>query len=760
MKSEDQDVTIGGGYPFGQLAQAFATALEHDDPETRQRALGRIDQWTAVLKGMASGKLSIGSRAPVTDLPAWVTPEVVRGGFATGAATAASGKLEPWEKELARRAGSRETRGALFAHFLTAEGLAELDGMLTSGAYAVDIPEEAALLTVAWLARAGHAETAIELVQTLARHSDRLRFVPRPAEPDMTPRSVVCRQTVGKTSRALAKRKPNARVETMGEALTVWNPFADELLELWLETVQNDRVGAAHPSGWDRRGQALLERYASLAKTHTRCTKHRKPKENLAILRGALEETLTGDLSPRKRGLLQHAVDSMVARRGSPGTPTHTALRSAQAIEASLPTHHVLARVVVCRLAQLPELQGLESTEAVLVPVSATEAEQFAVPAGTTIPSSLSAVVERTLAATPEVLIARRVIPSAEVLAGLVPRIAAATVGLTYTDERLRSLMAANYEAFRRRRSLLLLNLEYQVRVDELPWVLAVAPFRERSDDSNAGTTAALARLAELAIDAFPATIMPSPLVSELDVLAREAELDLPLVEELAADIFMGTFSSKFLRAAKLAGDLLRDSLYARYYDIDYAAIEAIDDVEEPRRRRAARASPAFDALCFARAGAEKGGFSVAANGTVIEQAQILTTHNLAALTGSAGVGGVMTLDWPNLASRCFDHALVLTGRVHHDPRPLRTVKDLAYAWRQMLFFLTMSGEDHPAQFVRDARERLVAQPDHVRSRMDPALDGLDTVISGGSLDGKESVQGERLLGWTVGPHWILSPSD
>lgn len=247
MKSEDQDVTIGGGYPFGQLAQAFATALEHENPETRQRALGRIDQWTAVLKGMASGKLSIGSRTPVTDLPAWVTPEVVRGGFATGAAAAASGKLEPWEKKLALMAGSRETRSALFAHSLTEEGLAELDGMLTSGAYAVDIPEEAALLSVAWLARAGHADAAIALVQTLAPHSDRLRFAPRPAEPDLTPRSVVCRQTVGETSRALGKRKLNARVETMREALTVWNPFGDEMLELWLETVEDDRVGAVQP---------------------------------------------------------------------------------------------------------------------------------------------------------------------------------------------------------------------------------------------------------------------------------------------------------------------------------------------------------------------------------------------------------------------------------------------------------------------------------------------------------------------------------
>jgi hypothetical protein len=65
-------------------------------------------------------------------------------------------------------------------------------------------------------------------------------------------------------------------------------------------------------------------------------------------------------------------------------------------------------------------------------------------------------------------------------------------------------------------------------------------------------------------------------LVRELAALGREAGEDLPWVEELAADIFMGRFSAKYLRAAQLAGHLLADSLYARYYDIDYAALPAV----------------------------------------------------------------------------------------------------------------------------------------------------------------------------------------
>ena len=63
---------IDRGYVLAQLAKAST-------PE-------KAEKWAAVLRGMASGRLRIGSRTPVKDLPAWVTPEVLRGGFATGEA--------------------------------------------------------------------------------------------------------------------------------------------------------------------------------------------------------------------------------------------------------------------------------------------------------------------------------------------------------------------------------------------------------------------------------------------------------------------------------------------------------------------------------------------------------------------------------------------------------------------------------------------------------------------------------------------------
>ena len=161
-------------------------------------------------------------------------------------------------------------------------------------------------------------------------------------------------------------------------------------------------------------------------------------------------------------------------------------------------------------------------------------------------------------------------------------------------------------------------------------------------------------RLGELALDAFPATPLPNPLIAELDTLAREAGLDLPFTEELAADIFMGRFSPKFARAAKLAGELLAGTGYAEHY-----ALGTLDGD--------------FDELCFARAGTRPGG--VRENRRIIEQAQILTTHNLATLV-SAGV----QVDAERAATRC---------------REARTSKPWVAARieRQRIFFESLKGK-------------------------------------------------------------------
>ncbi|MFI6697490.1 hypothetical protein ACIBJC_00690 [Streptomyces sp. NPDC050509] len=762
--AEQQPLTAALSYPQDQLAKAFVTALTHEDADTRRRAEVRGQRWREVLEAMAAGRLSVGSRTPVDGLPPWVTPEVVRGGFATGTASA-GGPLHAYETEAAQSFGVPAERRALFAYCLTEPGLAWLWARLDSGRYEVGVAEEAALLTMAWLVRQGETDAALDLVAELEPFADRLRFLPRPADgPATDATAAVHRHTVSEAVDTLIRRRPNTAVETQREALAVWQPFSDELLVHWLRTARDGQVLERVPDAdWLAQGEVLLGRYRLLAAEHTRCTKHRDPKENLGILRGTLEETVAGrPLDMRRLGLLRHAVQSMVRRRGQPGSAAHMALRHRQAEQAALPSHHDLAQLMLRRLAVLPHETGITDVASFLGTVTDEESRETGLPAGAVVPATIRQVVESALSAPLGTLVERGVVPSAEVLAELVPQLVAATTAYAYGDDTLRALMAANYRAFRSRRSLLLLNLERQIRVEELPWVRAVSGQRSAVLGSPEGDGAldVLRQLGELAVQGFPGTILPNPLIREFGVLERQCDLGAPFVEELAADIFMGTFSPKFLTAARVAGELLGGgTLYERYYGIDYAAIRnlAITEISTALTRSyKARTSPGFARLCAERAGTASRSWSVAANGTVIEQAQILTTHNLATLVHRVGVAP--RPGWADLARRCFVTVCRLTSRVHHNPRPLGTIKDAAYAWRQMVFHLSLCPPEEQRRVIAGLNEETGRHPAHAATRLAPVLAGLALVVEGGAFghDGTaDSGRARRFLGWSTDGHWM-----
>ncbi|MFI7367326.1 hypothetical protein ACIBO4_34830 [Streptomyces sp. NPDC050149] len=761
--AEQQPPTAGRSYPEGQLAKAFLTASTHTDAGTRLRAEARGQRWKEVLAAMAAGRVSVGSRTPVVGLPPWVTPEVMRGGFATGTERA-GGPLHTHETEAARSFGVPAERRALFAHCLTEPGLAWLWDRLDSGSYEIGEPEEAALLVVAWLVRHDRTSAALDLVAELEPFADRLRFLPRPADgpaPDAT--VAVHRHTVSDAVDTLIRRRPNAAVETQREALAVWQPFGDELLVHWLRTARDGQVLSLAPdAGWLAEGEVLLGRYRLLAEEHALCTKHRNPKENLGILREALEEVVAGrPLEARRLGLLHHAVQSMVRRRGLPGSAAHMALRRSQAGQAELPSHHALAQLMLRRLAVLPLETGITDVAPLLGPVTEEESRETGLPAGSVVPATVGQVVESALSAPLGTLVERGVVPSAEVMAELVPQLVAATTAHAYGDGALRAVMAAHYRAFRNRRSLLLLNLERQVRIEELPWVRAVSGQRSASADTSdrTGALSVLRQLGELAVQAFPGTLLPNPLVREFGVLGRQCDLGAPFVEELAADIFMGTFSPKFLEAARVAGELLGGTLYERYYSIDYAAIRnlaIVETAEALTRSASARTSPGFARLCADRAGPASRSWSVAANGTVIEQAQILTTHNLATLVNRVGIAP--RPGWADLARRCFVTVCRQTARVHRNPRPLGTIKDAAYAWRQMVFHLSLCPAEEQRRVIAGLRKEMARHPSHVATRLAPALAGLVLVAEGGTF-GNDGTAGtgraRRLVGWSTDGHWM-----
>lgn len=227
-------------YALGQLRRALEGAASLPDRDARERALGKVERWRAVLDGMASGGLAIGSRTPVADTPAWVTLEVSHGGFATGHYLAET-RPDDAERHLlstfARDVPGTTERERINLWYLSDEGQRSLLGLLASGKYEIDLPEQAALLVTAWLVAHGHFEVALDTVAELRPLMHRLRFSPRPTNRPPGEPGLVHVATAGEVAGALRSKQTPVQVAAMRESLRRWTPLFDDLVELWCSTV-------------------------------------------------------------------------------------------------------------------------------------------------------------------------------------------------------------------------------------------------------------------------------------------------------------------------------------------------------------------------------------------------------------------------------------------------------------------------------------------------------------------------------------------
>jgi len=763
---EGKPASVNPGYPAFQIAKALTTAQRHADPATRVRAEQRVSKWATVLGNILNGAVAYGSRTPIEGVPGWATLEVVTGGFATGELLA-GGPLQGHEQRLLEEISGvpgGEERRALNAYFLTEAGLAELRNRLHSGCYDVAVPEEGALMVVAWLVDKGYAEDARGLVDQLAPYFPRLRFYPIPREKPRHFGSRVHVQDVGATLRDLGKIEPNERILAQKEAVKVWRPLYDRIVALFLETVEDGWPCQKYPDDWPECALALLREYAALRKEHTYCGKMERAKEHSAQLReflGRCARTPDG-LSGREVGRIRLILNCYLAKRGSPASPTCVEARRRQLADVNAPTFHAIAGVVAARLEKHCKDDGLDDVGPLTGAITADEASS-GVPQGTPVPPSIRRKVQRCLNESVHILVERGLITSAESLARCLPQMTSGIRSAGITEPSLRRLDAAIYRAFRRRRSLLLLNMEKQIQIEELPWVAAIGPFRNDSQSSRELARRTLEEVTVLTLTSFPHAILPNKLLQELRSLVTSAGLDIPLVDELAADIFMGKFSGKFVESAWRAADLLKGSLYAAYYGIDYEEVRSIPKPKEATKRAWswAMATPKeFVHLCARRAGVSLGSWRPATNGMIIEQQQILTTQNLGALYAGLNLADALGGQLGAMAKQCFEwickRQQVRVGKPH---AKLKMLKNTAYAWRQMIFFLALLPSRDVSDFLRWAEEHLDAQQSDVRQRFAPVLRGLVLVANGTSIDQDpaKGLESRPFLGWSNTTHWLLA---
>jgi hypothetical protein len=172
-----------------------------------------------------------------------------------------------------------------------------------------------------------------------------------------------------------------------------------------------------------------------------------------------------------------------------------------------------------------------------------------------------------------------------------------------------------------------------------------------------------------------------------------------------------------------------------------------------------------FAELCTARANlkpAESGARrwrSTAANGMIIEQEQILTTHNLAALFAALDLQDRLRDRLVDMAKRCFTFVCMrLRMKTDLPHARLIMVKNTAYAWRQMMFYLSLSSAAEIDEFLAWAEAHLAETRGPLVQRFRSALIGLAHAAAGHSLDTESAAAAgaRRFLGWTDTSHWLL----
>ncbi len=699
----------GQKYAFLHLAKALAAGSKD-----------KARQWRDVLAAMQAGDLTVGSRTPVAGMPKWATPDIVRGGFATST-YAAGGDLQPHEIALAERLSLptkdiSQLRLALNNWHLSDDGLGILRDQAQSGRFTAQVPEETALLTVALLTD-DDPNAAQAILTEITPFFDRLRFYPKPGE--NAGQDGVYVRTVRQIKKQLKDKRPAQQIILQHNSISLWIPLNDRLIDLLANGDKPD---------WHDQAETWLMEY-DLASKKPMAQRWRKPNSPFQRCRQALIE------KHKKMPLgqnLQADIDTIVARHVAKygDAQTRAAHRKMQAEQDVTIWHDAVAKVLSKRLASLPADIGISDPESVTNAITSAEAITGA-PAGHPLPKRFVHTVNTARMAPVADLVQTGQIGAPEVLAKVLPQITAKIHASGLQTNAETEVCTALYKAFRNRRSLLLLNLQSQVKLEELPWAAALLGRRDSSRNGKTIARDALTELARLSLTHFPHVIFPNTLIEEMDSLAKTADLDIPFTSEIAADIFMGSFAPRFAKAADISLAYYANTLYGRYYDL-------------PTPEHGVSLSK----LCARRTGRSRlNNWSVAANGMMLEQQQIITSHNLAQLFKTLDLSD---LSFAQMATDCFDWICKRQQIPLHDWRAkLQMTKNTAYAWRQMIAFLSELEPDIQRTLVAQIKKTLAAQSSAFQNRIAPAIAGLDSALSGQVIHDTDQV----FLGWVQGRH-------
>jgi hypothetical protein len=146
----------------------------------------------------------------------------------------------------------------------------------------------------------------------------------------------------------------------------------------------------------------------------------------------------------------------------------------------------------------------------------------------------------------------------------------------------------------------------------------------------------------------------------------------------------------------------------------------------------------------------------------ILEQQQILTTQNLAVLYARLGLADALRQQLAPMARSCFEW-VCRRQQMKIDDQHARLImlKNTAYAWRQMIFFLSVLDPRSASEWLDWARAHLAKQQEGFRTRFAPALKGLELAFAyRPATEIDDPANGaRRFLGWSKAAHWLMPGS-
>jgi hypothetical protein len=182
----------------------------------------------------------------------------------------------------------------------------------------------------------------------------------------------------------------------------------------------------------------------------------------------------------------------------------------------------------------------------------------------------------------------------------------------------------------------------------------------------------------------FPSTVIPNKLVKEVHTLFSNASINVPLTEELAADIFTGRFTKKYTDAALEAIEYFQDTIYQKYYHLPI--------LEKIKNKNISQM------IGYTYPELENGTNYVIQNGIVIERSMVLTSHNLVPFIQ---VACIEANEMESLVMKSLKQVQQLISKASNTcllyKNRLTAIKNAAYAWRHAITYfaaLEIEGEN------------------------------------------------------------------